>query len=66
MDVLGSSDTAQAHPEEVDKETVAQWLRSITRNKDNPRGAKQILPFDAKNSPGEVKCNLSSALSFTL
>ena len=34
----GTDDTARTHPEEVDKEMVAQWLRSVTGNKDNPRG----------------------------
>ena len=62
----GPGDTARAHPEEVDKETVAQWLQSITGNKDDPREAKWILPFDTENSPGEVRRNLSSVLSFTL
>ena len=36
----GAGDTARVHPEEVPAKTVAQWLRSITGNKDNPRGAK--------------------------
>lgn len=40
----GADDTARTHPEEVKEETVAQWLRSITGNKDNPRGAKRIDP----------------------
>lgn len=51
---LGTEDTARTHPEEVQEDTVAQWLRSITGNKDNPRGAKRILPFDAEHPPGEV------------
>ena len=34
----GSDDTACIHPEEVDEEMVARWLRSVTGNKDNPRG----------------------------
>ena len=51
----GPEDTARTHPEEVNEETVAQWLRSITSNKDNPRGSRKILPFDANNAPGEVR-----------
>ncbi|XBJ09999.1 hypothetical protein VPH35_014961 [Triticum aestivum] len=50
----GPEDTARIHPEGVHEETVAQWLRSITGNKDNPRGARRILPFDANNAPEEV------------
>ncbi|XBI91918.1 hypothetical protein VPH35_029124 [Triticum aestivum] len=50
---LGPEDTTQVHPEEVTEEMVAQWLRSITGNKDNPRGAKRILPFHSENLPGE-------------
>ena len=56
----GPEDTARIHLEEVEEETVAQWLRRITGNKDNPCGAKRILPFNAENSPGEVRSNLSS------
>ncbi|XBI02840.1 hypothetical protein VPH35_131340 [Triticum aestivum] len=48
----GPGDTARTHPEEVREETVAQWLRSITGNKENPCGAKLILPFNAKHPPG--------------
>ncbi|XBI10099.1 hypothetical protein VPH35_137474 [Triticum aestivum] len=50
----GPEDTARTHLEEVDEETVAKWLKSITGNKDNPRGSRRILPFDAQNAPGEV------------
>jgi hypothetical protein len=56
----GTEDTARVHPEEVAEETVAQWLRSITGNKDNPRGARRILPFDANNARGEVRLGLPS------
>ena len=34
----GIEDTTRIHPEEVIEEIVAQWLRGITGNKDNPRG----------------------------
>ena len=32
----GIDDTTRVHPEEVAAKTVAQWLRGITGNKDNP------------------------------
>ena len=51
----GTDDTARVHPEEVDEEMVAQWLRSITGNKDNPRGSRRVLPFDADHEPEEVR-----------
>ena len=34
----GIEDSTRIHTEEVDEETVAQWLQGITGNKDNPRG----------------------------
>ena len=60
----GPEDTARIHPEEVAEETVAQWLQSITRNKDNPRGSRRILPFDANNEPEEDMLNLQSVFFF--
>jgi hypothetical protein len=60
----GPEDTARTHPEEVEEKTVAQWLRSITGNKDNPRGSRRILPFDAQNAPGEVRRFQSSVYDF--
>ena len=62
----GSDDTARTHPEEVDEEMVAQWLRSVTGNKDNPRGAKRILPFDATHAPREVRLAYPTDFSFYL
>jgi hypothetical protein len=62
----GTEDTTRTHPEEVREETGAQWLRSITGNKDNPRGAKQILPFDADHLPGEVRHNLAECFCLLL
>ena len=50
----GSNDTARVHPEEVPDEMVALWLKSITENKDNPRGARRVDPFDADNQPDKV------------
>ncbi|KAI5017563.1 hypothetical protein ZWY2020_042451 [Hordeum vulgare] len=51
----GVEDTTQTHPEEVSKEIVAQWLRSITGAGDNPLGAKQILPFSVENPPPNLE-----------
>ena len=62
----GSDDTARTHPEEVAEDTVAQWLWSVTGNKDNPRGARRILLFDANCAPGEVRLAYSSAFYFYL
>ncbi|KAI4977955.1 hypothetical protein ZWY2020_014509 [Hordeum vulgare] len=42
---LGPEDSTRLHPEEVSKETVAQWLRGITGACDNLLGAKRVLPF---------------------
>ena len=62
----GSDDTARTHPKEVDKEMVAQWLQSVTGNKDNPRVARSILPFDATRAPGEVRLAYPSSFPFYL
>ena len=50
----GTNDTARVHPEEVADETVAQWLQSITGNKDNPKGSRRVAPFDTENEPDKV------------
>ena len=50
----GPNDTAWVDPEEVTEDTVEQWLRSITRNKDNPRGSRRVAPYDAENEPDKV------------
>ena len=51
----GAGDTARVHPEEVPAKTMAQWLRSITGNKDNPRGARRVDPFSDSNQPDKVR-----------
>ncbi|XBJ18833.1 hypothetical protein VPH35_009909 [Triticum aestivum] len=56
----GPEDTTGAHPEEVSEETVAQWLQSITGNKENTHGAKGILPFHSEHLPGEAFTNMYS------
>ena len=40
--------------EEVEAKTVAEWLRGITGNKDNPRGARRVKPFSESNQPDKV------------
>ena len=39
----GIDDTTRIHPEEVDDATLERWLKSITGNKDNPRGLGGFL-----------------------
>ena len=50
----GIDDTARIHPEEVDEETVAQWLQGITGNKDNPRGSRRVPQLDNTYEPDKV------------
>ena len=50
----GADDTARVHPKEVPAKTVALWLKSITGNKDNPRGARRVVPFSDGNLPDKV------------
>ena len=51
---LGANDTARVHPKEVTDDTVAPWLTGITGNKDNPRGARRVDPFNSNNQPDKV------------
>ena len=60
----GIEDTTRIHPEEVTEETVEQWLQGITRNKDNPRGSRRVLPFYTDNEPEKVCSLLPSVSSF--
>ena len=50
----GIEDSTRVHPE-VDKDTVEQWLRGITGNKDNPRGARRIPPLDQSYEADKVQ-----------
>ena len=50
----GVDDTARVHPEEVPAKMAALWLKSITGNKDNPRGARRVDPFRDNNLPEKV------------
>ncbi|XBH76107.1 hypothetical protein VPH35_102803 [Triticum aestivum] len=43
----GLEDTTRIHPEEVTDEMLEGWLSSITGNKDNPRGARRVIPLDS-------------------
>ena len=51
----GLDDTTRIHPEEVDDETLEGWLSGITGNKDNPRGARRVPPFDQSHEPEKVQ-----------
>ena len=51
----GIDDSTQIHPEEVEEDTVAQWLQGITGNKDNPRGSSRIPPLDNSYEPDKVR-----------
>ena len=55
----GPEDSTRSHPEEVDEDTVAKWIRGIAGPCDNPMGAKRVLPFSAENPPTN---KVSSAL----
>ena len=58
----GAGDTSRVHPKEVPAKTVAQWTRSITGNKDNPRGARRVDPFSNSNQP-DKECIAMAAYS---
>ncbi|KAI5012881.1 hypothetical protein ZWY2020_025147 [Hordeum vulgare] len=51
----GSEDSTRLHPEEVDEETVSQWIRSITGPCDNPVGSRQVAPYSAENKPRKLE-----------
>ena len=51
----GLDDTTRIHPEEVDDDTLEGWLSGITGNKDNPRGARRVPPFDQSHEPEKVR-----------
>ena len=60
-----TNDTARVHPEEVSAKTVAMWLTSITGNKDNPRGARRVVPFSDGNPPDKVRLLRPTAFEHT-
>ena len=50
----GLEDSTRIHPEEVDDDTLEKWLSGITENKDNPRGARRVPPFNQSHAPEKV------------
>ena len=50
----GLEDTTRIHPEEVTDEMLEGWLSSITGNKDNPRGARRVVPLDSTYEVDQV------------
>ena len=51
----GTEDTTRVHPEEVDDATLERWMTAITGNKDNPRGARRIVPLDQSYEVDKVR-----------
>ena len=51
---LGIEDSTRIHPEDVDEKMVAHWVQGITGNKDNPRGSRRVLPFNANHQLDQV------------
>ena len=51
----GTDDTTWIHPEEVDEGTLEGWLRCITGNEHNPRGARRIPPLDQSYEADKVQ-----------
>ena len=43
----GLDDSTRIHPE--------KWLSGMTENKDNPRGARRVTPFDQSHVPEKVR-----------
>ncbi|KAF7095823.1 hypothetical protein CFC21_097891 [Triticum aestivum] len=56
----GIEDSTQIHPEDVCEDTVEQWLRGITGNKDNPRGSRRVVPFDHLRQPEHALIDMYS------
>ena len=50
----GANDLTRVHPEDVNEETVEQWLRGITGAHDNLWGPRRIPPFDDAHPPTKV------------
>ena len=50
----GLEHSTQIHLEEVDDDMLEKWLSSITGNKDNPRGARRVPPFDQSHALEKV------------
>ena len=54
-----TEDTTQIHPEEVEDAMLERWMIAITGNKDNPRGARRILPLDQSYEVDKVQFCIS-------
>ena len=50
-----AEDETRVHPEAVDDITLERWMVAVTRNKDNPRGARRIPPLDHNSDPNKVR-----------
>src|SRR4051812_26800246 len=55
----GTEDTTRIHPEEVEDDMLEGWLTGITGNRDNPRGARRVPPFDQSHEPDKVRLRAS-------
>uniref|UniRef100_A0A8I6XDB1 Uncharacterized protein n=1 Tax=Hordeum vulgare subsp. vulgare TaxID=112509 RepID=A0A8I6XDB1_HORVV len=51
----GPRDSTRSHHEQVSKETVAQWIKSITGPCDNTIGSKRVAPYSAENKPRKLE-----------
>ena len=51
----GLEDSTRIHPEDVSEDTLEKWLRGITGNKDNPRGATRVPPLDNSYETDKVQ-----------
>ena len=59
----GTDDSSRVHLEAAHPEYVVRCLKSITGNKDNPRGSGRIIPFDADHLPDKVSLPLPNDVS---
>ena len=51
----GTDYTTRTHPEEIDDAMLERWMASITGNKDNPRGARRVVPLDQSYEVDKVR-----------
>ncbi|XBI72740.1 hypothetical protein VPH35_066626 [Triticum aestivum] len=56
----GIEDSTRIHPEDVSEDTVEQWLRGITGNKDNPWGSRRVVPVDHLHRPEQALVDMYS------
>ena len=55
----GLEESTRIHPEEIDDATLERWMGSITGNKDNPRGARRVVPLDQSYEVDKVRFCIS-------